>query len=81
MFFVGDSAGHCFPLSGEGIRTAFYFGDRRAGASCAPWSTAARTHASEALARYGAFRDAPRGGVPRGRCAPARDPRAAAARC
>jgi 2-polyprenyl-6-methoxyphenol hydroxylase-like FAD-dependent oxidoreductase len=24
--FVGDSAGHCFPLSGEGIRTAFYFG-------------------------------------------------------
>ena len=22
----GDSAGHCFPLSGEGIRTAFYFG-------------------------------------------------------
>ena len=26
IFFVGDSAGHCFPLSGEGIRTAFYFG-------------------------------------------------------
>jgi flavin-dependent dehydrogenase len=26
VFFVGDSAGHCFPLSGEGIRTAFYFG-------------------------------------------------------
>ena len=25
-FCVGDSAGHCFPLSGEGIRTAFYFG-------------------------------------------------------
>ncbi len=25
-FFVGDSAGHCFPLSGEGIRTALYFG-------------------------------------------------------
>ena len=25
-FFAGDSAGHCFPLSGEGIRTAFYFG-------------------------------------------------------
>ena len=24
--FAGDSAGHCFPLSGEGIRTAFYFG-------------------------------------------------------
>ncbi len=26
VFFVGDSAGHCIPLSGEGIRTAFYFG-------------------------------------------------------
>ena len=26
VFFVGDAAGHCFPLSGEGIRTAFYFG-------------------------------------------------------
>jgi len=26
VFFVGDSAGHCFALSGEGIRTAFYFG-------------------------------------------------------
>ncbi len=26
VWFVGDSAGHCFPLSGEGIRTAFYFG-------------------------------------------------------
>jgi menaquinone-9 beta-reductase len=25
-FYAGDSAGHCFPLSGEGIRTAFYFG-------------------------------------------------------
>jgi flavin-dependent dehydrogenase len=26
VFCVGDAAGHCFPLSGEGIRTAFYFG-------------------------------------------------------
>ncbi len=26
VFFAGDSAGHCIPLSGEGIRTAFYFG-------------------------------------------------------
>jgi flavin-dependent dehydrogenase len=23
---VGDSAGHCLPLTAEGIRTAFYFG-------------------------------------------------------
>ena len=26
IFFVGDSAGHCLPLTAEGIRTAFYFG-------------------------------------------------------
>jgi menaquinone-9 beta-reductase len=26
VFFAGDSAGHCLPLSGEGIRTAFAFG-------------------------------------------------------
>ena len=26
IFFAGDSAGHCIPLTAEGIRTAFYFG-------------------------------------------------------
>jgi flavin-dependent dehydrogenase len=26
VFFVGDSAGHCLPVSAEGIRTALYFG-------------------------------------------------------
>jgi digeranylgeranylglycerophospholipid reductase len=26
IFFVGDSGGHCIPLTAEGIRTAFYFG-------------------------------------------------------
>lgn len=26
IFFVGDSAGHCLPLTAEGIRPAFYFG-------------------------------------------------------
>jgi menaquinone-9 beta-reductase len=26
IFFVGDSAGHCFPLTAEGIRPALYFG-------------------------------------------------------
>jgi flavin-dependent dehydrogenase len=26
VFFVGDSAGHCFPTTAEGIRTALYFG-------------------------------------------------------
>ena len=25
VFFAGDSAGHCLPLTAEGIRTAFYF--------------------------------------------------------
>jgi flavin-dependent dehydrogenase len=51
--FVGDSAGHCFPLSGEGIRTAFYFG-----IACGRELRAA--HAGEqtrdeALRAYGAF--------------------------
>ncbi|MGI9557793.1 MAG: NAD(P)/FAD-dependent oxidoreductase [Solirubrobacterales bacterium] len=27
IFFCGDSAGHCLPLTAEGIRTAFYFAD------------------------------------------------------
>jgi menaquinone-9 beta-reductase len=27
VFLVGDAAGQCFPLSGEGIRPAIYFGD------------------------------------------------------
>ncbi|MEX0620820.1 MAG: NAD(P)/FAD-dependent oxidoreductase, partial [Solirubrobacterales bacterium] len=26
VFFVGDSAGHCLPLTAEGIRPALYFG-------------------------------------------------------
>jgi menaquinone-9 beta-reductase len=26
VFFAGDSAGHCLPMTAEGIRTAFYFG-------------------------------------------------------
>jgi flavin-dependent dehydrogenase len=26
VWFAGDSAGHCLPLTAEGIRTAFYFG-------------------------------------------------------
>jgi len=53
VFFVGDSAGHCFPLSGEGIRTAFYFGiacGRELRGALEPDRTRA-----EALRRYGAF--------------------------
>jgi menaquinone-9 beta-reductase len=53
VFFVGDSAGHCFPLSGEGIRPAFYFGiacgrELRA-------AVAGRRSREEALRRYAAF--------------------------
>jgi menaquinone-9 beta-reductase len=53
---VGDSAGHCLPLTAEGIRTALYFG-----LACARElrpvleGRATREHA---LARYGAFSEA-----------------------
>jgi menaquinone-9 beta-reductase len=53
VFFAGDSAGHCLPLTAEGIRTALYFGlacGRELRAVLDGHST--RT---EALARYGAF--------------------------
>ena len=53
VFFAGDSAGHCFPLSGEGIRTAFYFGiacGRELGRVLDGEASRA-----EALAAYGAF--------------------------
>ena len=53
MFFVGDSAGHCFPLSGEGIRTAFYFGIA-CGRELRRVLEQGGTR-SEALRRYGAF--------------------------
>jgi menaquinone-9 beta-reductase len=52
-FFVGDSAGHCFPLSGEGIRTAFYFGIA-AGREIRAVLAGERTR-DEALRRYGEF--------------------------
>jgi len=53
VFFVGDSAGHCFPLSGEGIRPAFYFG-----IACARELRrvlAGEATREEALGRYAAF--------------------------
>jgi menaquinone-9 beta-reductase len=53
VFFVGDSAGHCLPLTAEGIRTAFYFGiacGRELRAVVEGHSTTA-----EALARYSDF--------------------------
>jgi flavin-dependent dehydrogenase len=55
VFFVGDSAGHCFPLSGEGIRTAFYFGIA-CGRELRAVLAGERTR-EQALARYGAFSD------------------------
>jgi digeranylgeranylglycerophospholipid reductase len=56
VLYVGDSAGHCFPLSGEGIRTAFYFGiaaGRELRAVLADGKPRER-----ALADYAAFHDA-----------------------
>jgi flavin-dependent dehydrogenase len=53
VFFVGDAAGHCFPLSGEGIRTAFYFGIA-AGREIAAVLAGHRTR-EDALVRYRAF--------------------------
>jgi flavin-dependent dehydrogenase len=57
-FCAGDSAGHCFPLSGEGIRTAFYFGiacGRELRAVLAGQQTRA-----QALRRYAAFHESHR---------------------
>ena len=68
VLYVGDSAGHCFPLSGEGIRTAFYFGIA-AGRELRAVLAGAKT----ARARAGRLRGLPRrprAGVP-ARAAPA----------
>jgi flavin-dependent dehydrogenase len=53
LFFVGDSAGHCLPLTAEGIRTALYFG-----IACGREVRAVvdgHQEREQALARYGAF--------------------------
>jgi menaquinone-9 beta-reductase len=55
VFFVGDSAGHCIPLSGEGIRTAFHFGIAAGRELRAVIAGAKRRE--QALAAYGAFSD------------------------
>jgi menaquinone-9 beta-reductase len=58
VFFAGDSAGHCLPLTAEGIRTALYFGlacGRELRMVLDGHSTRER-----ALARYGAFSDSHR---------------------
>ena len=56
VFFVGDSAGHCLPLTAEGIRTALYFG-LACGRELRAVVGGRRTR-EQALARYGAFSDA-----------------------
>jgi len=53
VFFVGDSAGHCLPLTAEGIRTALYFG-LACGRELRAVVEGKRSRES-ALARYGAF--------------------------
>jgi flavin-dependent dehydrogenase len=53
IFFVGDSAGHCLPLTAEGIRTAFYFG-----IACGDGLrevVTGRATREDALRRYAAF--------------------------
>ena len=55
IFFVGDSAGHCLPLTAEGIRTALYFG-----LACGRELRAVldgRRSRDQALSSYGAFSD------------------------
>ena len=53
IFFVGDSAGHCLPLTAEGIRTALYFGVA-CGRELRRVITGEQTRA-QALARYHDF--------------------------
>ena len=53
IFYVGDSAGHCLPLTAEGIRTAFYFGIA-AGREIRS-VVKGRSSLGDGLARYDAF--------------------------
>jgi menaquinone-9 beta-reductase len=55
IFFAGDSAGHCLPLTAEGIRTALYFG-----IACGRelrGVVEGRQTREQALRTYGAFND------------------------
>jgi flavin-dependent dehydrogenase len=53
VLFVGDSAGHCLPLTAEGIRTALYFG-LAAGRELRQVLAETKS-AADALQSYGAF--------------------------
>lgn len=58
IFFVGDSAGHCAPLTAEGIRPALYFGVAL-GRQLAEVLSGRQSKAM-ALAAYGAFSESHR---------------------
>jgi digeranylgeranylglycerophospholipid reductase len=53
VFFAGDSAGHCLPLTAEGIRTALYFGIACGRAIRSVLE--GRSSREQALAQYHAF--------------------------
>jgi len=55
VFFVGDSAGHCLPLTAEGIRPALYFGLALGDELAAV--IAGRQSRTQALASYRGFVD------------------------
>ncbi len=55
VFFAGDSAGHCLPLTAEGIRTALYFGIALGGELRGV--VEGRRSREEAAAAYAAFHD------------------------
>jgi flavin-dependent dehydrogenase len=55
VFFTGDSAGHCLPLTAEGIRTALYFG--MALGRELRGVVEGRQSREEAAAHYAAFND------------------------
>jgi flavin-dependent dehydrogenase len=55
VFFAGDSAGHCLPLTAEGIRTALYFGIALGRELRAVHE--GRQDRERAAARYAAFND------------------------
>ena len=58
VFFCGDSAGHCLPVTAEGIRPAFYFG-----VACGREIRSVlerRSSRDAALTRYGSFNDSHR---------------------
>jgi flavin-dependent dehydrogenase len=55
VFFAGDSAGHCLPLTAEGIRTALYFGIALGRELCSV--VEGRQSREQAAARYAEFND------------------------